>query len=184
MYCCCKKYVPGRVSLFPFLLPPLVALHKRNCREAEGGSTVHLVWINVFRHPIQLKPWLDDCRAALYLCTFSQSPLTKPPLTTCRWKKSLLTTVFFPPSSLYTSSTWASTSTWDAACLSASICLCAPVWTTLQSGCLLLAGCCRLINSDRLPLRPTTYTSSKATRQHFKSKQVCPCSPEWFSTFC
>lgn len=97
MYCCCKKYVPGRESLFPFLLPPLVALHKRNCREAEGGSTVHLVGINVFRHPIQLKPWLDDCRAALYLCTFSQSPLTKPPLTTCRWKKSLLTTVFSPP---------------------------------------------------------------------------------------
>lgn len=101
MYCCCKKYVPRRESLFPFLLPPLVALHKRNCREAEGGSTVHLVGINVFRHPIQLKPWLDDCRAALYLCTFSQSPLTKPPLTTCRWKKSLLTTVFSPLLPLY-----------------------------------------------------------------------------------
>lgn len=39
------------------------------------------------------------------------------------------------------------------------------VWTTLQSGCLFLAARCGLINVDRLPLRPTTNTSTKETRQ-------------------
>lgn len=41
-------------------------------------------------------------------------------------------------------------------CRPAFVCLCVN-----QSGCLLLAARCRLINFDRLPLRPTTNTSSK-----------------------
>lgn len=134
-------------------------------------------------NPIEaLARWLQGCIVFLHVqsVTINQASINDLPM-----EEKSVNNWFFSPSSLYTSSTWASTSTWDAACLSASICPCAPVWTTLQSGCLLLAGCCRLINSDRLPLRPTTYTSSKATRQHFKSMQVCPCSPEWFfSTFC
>lgn len=46
------------------------------------------------------------------------------------------------------------------------LCLCVSVWNTLQSGCLLLAVRCGLINSDRLPRGPTTYMSSKGTRKN------------------
>lgn len=79
----------------------------------------------------------------------------------------------------YACSTCALTCTWKAACLPGlplCVCVSRSVWTTLQSGCLFLAGRCRLINFDRLPLRPTTNTTCKETR-HFHcrvSKSIQP----------
>lgn len=55
----------------------------------------------------------------------------------------------------------------EAACLCACLC----VRTALQSGCLFLAGGCKLINFDRLPLRPTANTSSTQSR-HFHRRSV------------
>lgn len=56
-------------------------------------------------------------------------------------------------------------------CLPAFVSVFLCVRTTLQSGCLFLAGGCKLINFDRLPLRPTTNTSSRESR-HFHLKSV------------
>lgn len=92
-----NKSQTGKDVFFFFFPPSLLAtLHYREeLRGSKEGSTVHLVWINVFRHPVPLKLQLTDCSAALYLCKFSQLPLTKPPLMTCRWKKKSALSSFF-----------------------------------------------------------------------------------------
>lgn len=121
------------------------------------SSGIQSHWISVSRTVAQLCIFAGSVRVTINQASINDLPADE---------KSV-------HSSLFPSLCTCGACTWEAAYY-----VCVRVLTTLQSGCLLLAGRCGLINFDRLPLGPTTNTRNKETRQYFHHRTLCPCSSQ------